>query len=311
MELIRTRYADKFVVRPFTAENLAKAPLLFIGTFTAINSAGQQSGPRDAYRIWFSMADLKTKKLISKGQARATPEGIDPTPTAAFADSAVWLNDASIGSYVQTCQGTKVGDPINPVYVDRIKVAPLISDAISAYDARDYAKALELYKQALATPGGDQLRVHNGIYLANVKLNRRADATEALGKLVDFGLNSNRLALMLLFQKNTTDFPRSEALSGEYPLWLKTVAERATAKKSCLQLVGHTSRTGPEPFNVRLSAQRAQSIRTRLAAQSPQISKMLQTKGVGWRENIVGTGRDDPSDALDRRVEFLVVDCAA
>jgi hypothetical protein len=30
---------------------------------------------------------------------------------------------------------------------------------------------------------------------------------------------------------------------------------------------------------------------------------------MGWRENIVGTGTDDVSDALDRRVEFKIVDC--
>jgi outer membrane protein OmpA-like peptidoglycan-associated protein len=32
--------------------------------------------------------------------------------------------------------------------------------------------------------------------------------------------------------------------------------------------------------------------------------------GVGSRENLVGTGKDDESDALDRRVEFKVVSTA-
>jgi hypothetical protein len=32
---------------------------------------------------------------------------------------------------------------------------------------------------------------------------------------------------------------------------------------------------------------------------------------MGFRENIVGTGADDASDALDRRVEFKVVACEA
>ena len=30
----------------------------------------------------------------------------------------------------------------------------------------------------------------------------------------------------------------------------------------------------------------------------------------GFRDNIVGTGRDDASDAIDRRVEFSVVPCS-
>jgi outer membrane protein OmpA-like peptidoglycan-associated protein len=32
-------------------------------------------------------------------------------------------------------------------------------------------------------------------------------------------------------------------------------------------------------------------------------------RGAGSSEPIVGTGRDDASDALDRRVELLVVKC--
>jgi hypothetical protein len=32
---------------------------------------------------------------------------------------------------------------------------------------------------------------------------------------------------------------------------------------------------------------------------------------VGWRENIIGTGTDDVTDALDRRVEFKIVACPA
>jgi hypothetical protein len=30
---------------------------------------------------------------------------------------------------------------------------------------------------------------------------------------------------------------------------------------------------------------------------------------MGWRENLVGIGSDDVRDAIDRRVEFKVVDC--
>ena len=31
--------------------------------------------------------------------------------------------------------------------------------------------------------------------------------------------------------------------------------------------------------------------------------------GRGFKENLVGTGKDDASDALDRRVEFKVIGC--
>ena len=43
----------------------------------------------------------------------------------------------------------------------------------------------------------------------------------------------------------------------------------------------------------------------RLAAKAA----LLQSVGIGFRENIVGSGTDDLRDALDRRVEFKVRSC--
>jgi hypothetical protein len=36
----------------------------------------------------------------------------------------------------------------------------------------------------------------------------------------------------------------------------------------------------------------------------------MASKGHGSKMTLVGTGRDDLSDALDRRVELLVKDCS-
>src|SRR5882757_4644464 len=85
MELVKSAY-PRFEVARFSAETVAKAPIVLIGTFTAVNNAGVAGGLRDAYRICLALADLKSKTIISKGVARALPEGIDPTPAAFFAD---------------------------------------------------------------------------------------------------------------------------------------------------------------------------------------------------------------------------------
>ena len=131
-----------------------------------------RAAARDAYRICLALADLKTKTIISKGVARALPEGIDPTPVAFFADSPVFAKDASTDAYIKSCQGTKVGDTVDQAYADRIVVASLVNDGIEAYDDGRYRDALDVYQSALKTPGGEQLRVLNGIYLANYKLHR-------------------------------------------------------------------------------------------------------------------------------------------
>jgi outer membrane protein OmpA-like peptidoglycan-associated protein len=76
-----------------------------------------------------------------------------------------------------------------------------------------------------------------------------------------------------------------------------------------MSVVGHTSRTGSEQMNDRLSQQRATYIKQRLDTEAPELAPRTQASGKGYRENIVGTGTDDARDALDRRVEFKVTGC--
>jgi outer membrane protein OmpA-like peptidoglycan-associated protein len=153
--------------------------------------------------------------------------------------------------------------------------------------------------------GGDQLRVLNGIYLTNWHLNRYASAEEAFAKVVDYGLKiadpKQPLAIKFLFRKNASRFDRQDT---EYAMWLRQVAQRTAKATACLEIVGHTSPTGPTTLNDRLSEMRAEYVRDRLVQQSKGLDQRLITRGAGSRELIVGTGRDDASDALDRRVEF-------
>jgi outer membrane protein OmpA-like peptidoglycan-associated protein len=309
VELVKSNY-PRFQVARFSSETVAKSPVVLIGTFTAINNAGVAGGARDAYRICLALADLKTKTIISKGVARALPEGIDPTPTAFFADSPIFVKDVSIDAYIKSCQGTKVGDTIDQAYADRILVASLVNDGIEAYDAGRYRDALDVYQSALKTPGGEQLRVFNGIYLANYKLRRTKPAMEAFGKLVDYGLKGDRLAVKFLFKPGSTQFNTDSKVRAPYSAWLEKIAERTAANKGCLEVVGHTSATGLAAINDRLSGLRADYIKDRLEDNERSLRERIIASGKGSREMIVGTGRDDASDALDRRAEFKVVKCS-
>ena len=92
-------------------------------------------------------------------------------------------------------------------------------------------------------------------------------------------------------------------------MWLRQIAREGTAAKACMNIVGHTSRTGSEQVNDALSLQRAAYIRQRLAAEAPAFAARTQASGMGFRENIVGSGTDNGFDVLDRRVEFKIVPC--
>lgn len=310
VELVKNSY-PRFLLARFNSEAVAKSPIVLIGTFTAVNNAGVAGGPRDAYRICLALADLKTRTIISKGVARALPEGIDPTPVAFFAESPVFAKDASTDGYIKSCQGTKVGDAIDQTYADRILVASLINDGIEAYDAGRYRDALDVYQSALKTPGGEQLRVLNGIYLANYKLHRGRRAQEAFGKVVDYGLKGDRLAVKFLFKPGSTQFVVNRSLRDPYDSWLEKIAQRTAANQGCLEVIGHTSATGLAALNDRLSSLRADYIKDRLEAEEHALRGRLVSAGKGSRELVVGTGKDDASDALDRRVEFKVAKCSA
>lgn len=308
VELVRAKY-QKFQVDKFTTATISKSPIVLIGTFTLVNNAGQAGGPRDAYRICLALADLKSKKIISKGVARAKPDGVDSTPTAYFNDSPVSAKDGATDSYIKSCQGTKPGDSIEQVYTDRILAAALISDAIVSYDNKHYRNALDLYQSAMKTPGGDQLRALNGVYLSNWKLRRHRAAAEAFGHVLDFGLATNRLAVKFLFRPGSTQL--SDGGPAPYAMWIKEIGLRGEKSKACLEIVGHTSPTGPEPLNKRLSILRAESVKSRIQTEVPALAKRMIATGVGSAETMIGSGKDDASDALDRRVEFKVIPSCA
>ncbi|WP_245287806.1 OmpA family protein [Bradyrhizobium sp. URHA0013] len=307
-DLVAKSY-PRFAVLPFSSEALSRAPVVLIGTFTAINNAGAPDGARDTYRICLALADLRSRSIVSKGVARARPDGVKAEPTPAFAEAPIWTNDPAIAVYIKTCQGTKLGDPIDPLYVERIATSAYVSDAILEYDDKRYREALAFYRTARQMSGGDQLRVHSGIYLSSWKLNRRTDATEAFGSLVKYGLTANKLSVRLLFKPGTTQFLDDQNITGPYPMWLSQIASQAMQNDSCIDVVGHTSNTGPAQINERLSVLRAQFIKDLLQSASPSLADRLKAVGAGSRESIVGTGRDDASDAIDRRVDFNVHRC--
>jgi outer membrane protein OmpA-like peptidoglycan-associated protein len=273
-ELVQRSY-PRFGIQRFSGDVLARAPVVLVGTFTAVNNAGVANGPRDAYRICLALADLRSKSILSKGVARSKPDGIDVTPTPAFADSPVWAADAATEAYIKTCQGTKPGDPINPLYAERIHTSALVSDGIIEYDAKRYREALAFYRVALRMPGGDQLRVRNGIYLTNWKLNRRDDATDSFGGVVDYSLNTQKLSVRLLFKPGSTQFLDDQQITAPYSMWLSQIATRAVEHNVCLEIVGHTSPTGPAQVNERLSVLRAQFIKDLLQGSEPRLAKRL------------------------------------
>ncbi|MCX9156592.1 OmpA family protein [Niveibacterium sp. 24ML] len=309
-QIARERFPE-FDVQAFSVENLRRKPLVLVGTFTGIDGKGATKGAREAYRICLALADLDSRQLVGKGTARSKMEGVDATPLAYFRDSPAWALDGVTEGYIKTCQGSRIGDPMDPFYVARIVSAASVQRAIDSYNAGRYREALDHYSVAMQAAAGDELRILNGVFLTNMRLGRK-DASELVFKrIVDFGLERKRMAVRFLFKPGSTAFANDPLFGKSYPAWLNEVASQTAKRNACLEIVGHTSRSGPEAINERISVLRAESIKQKLEGSQPSLRTRTIANGVGSRENLVGTGRDDASDALDRRVVFKVIDCTA
>jgi len=302
------RAGDKFAqfeVVAVTAANLAKAQFLLAGTLTPLDTSGANRG---TFRISLSLTDIKTGFIVAQSVARSRAEGVDSTPTAFYRDSPSLTKDRVVEGQIRTAQ-TPAGGTADEVYLARLPVTALISEGSKLYEAGNYAEALRYYESAAGRSEGQQLRVFNGLYLVNSQLGRNDEAEKAFAKIVALGLATNSLSVKFLFRPGSLDFLNDPKISGPYAMWLRIVAREVASSKTCLTIVGHTSKTGSEQFNDRLSLQRAVAIQHRIEALAPETSGRMQATGMGFRENLVGSGTDDLRDALDRRVEFKVRGC--
>lgn len=287
---------------PFDAANTEQARLVGSGTLTALEQAGR-------YRLSVALSDRSSGIVVAQAAAMFSQSDLGTMPTRFYGDSPSLVRDRSVEGYLKTAQ-TQKGSAADALYIEQVPTAALLSAALEAYNAERWQDALKLYGAAVQRKDGQQLRTFNGIYLANIQLNQLKEAEEAFGKIAALGLATNNLSVKLLFTPGTTDFWADPKVNGVYPMWLRQIARAAKKSGSCLNIVGHTSRSGSDEVNERLSLERATLIRTRLNQEVPGLSAKLQVHGLGSRENLVGTGADDATDALDRRVEFKVVACA-
>ena len=306
--LAKTTY-PQFEVKPFNAANLSDSPLLIVGTFTPINQEGKTEGERSAYRFCLVMVDLKSGKLVSKAVTRSKMENVDASPPPFFADAPAWSRDPVTEGYVKTCQASKPGDAIQPSYVEGLVAASITDEAVRAYNAQQYKIAQTLFNKAATMGSGPQLRAITGQYLSNWKVGQREASTQSFAKLVDFGLAQGQLAMQFTFASGSSTLG-PDGRNTPNSLWLKVIAQRLNASKGCAEIGGHASRGGPEAVNERLSALRAEFVMRRLVDEAPALAKRLVSAGYGSRANVIGTGRNDASDQLDRRVEVKPLACS-
>ncbi|MEO8524480.1 MAG: OmpA family protein [Caldimonas sp.] len=310
LESLARKDFRSYAVTELTRNTLSTKPLLLIGTLTPVTVERSIDKQPDAFRVWLTLIDLRTGKVVAKALDRATVDSVNPEPLPFYRDSPTWHKDATIMGYINSCQvNTKIGDLADPTYLSRLPAAAVINEAILAYDDGKVPAANKLYREAqpIADPG--DLRVLNGLYITNWQLGKKDEARDAFGKLVTSGLELKRLPMKLLFQPGKTSFVTIGDLPAQYQIWIASLAQQAGKADSCVRVVGHTSRTGSARANETLSRQRAEVVQRMLERDNRALASRLSSSGAGSKEALIGLGTDDSRDALDRRVEFRVVDC--
>jgi len=294
----------QFEFVPFQNSNLTRANYLMTGTISRVPTAPDKT----TVRLSLALIDMRTSLIVAQASVLARDENLDSTPSRYYRDSPVLIRDKVVEGYAKTTT-MAVGQRADPYYMERIGAASVISEATTLYNAEKYQDALGQYQTALSTPQGEQLRVQSGIYLSSMKLGQVAEAEQAFGRIVALGMAYNELGVKFLFNPGSVEFWSDAKISGAYGMWLRQIAREAVNTKSCVAIIGHTSRSGPGPVNNALSLKRAQYVRQRLALEAPELGPRTRAEGMGFRENIVGSGTDNGFDVLDRRVEFKIVPC--
>ena len=293
----------QFEFLPFQAANLTRAQYLLTGTMTRVPTAAKPT-----VRLSLALTDIRSGLVVAQASALAKEENLDSTPSRYYKDSPVLIKDKVVEGYAKTTT-TAPGQRADPYYMERIGVATVITEATTLYNAERYQDALGQYKTALATPQGQQLRAESGVYLTNIKLGNTAEAEQAFGRIVALGIAYNELGVKFLFAPGSVEFWADPKISGAYAMWLRQIARGTIAAGSCMTIVGHTSKSGPAAVNDALSLKRAGTIKQKLAAEQPVLAAKTTAQGMGFRQNIVGSGTDNGFDVLDRRVEFKIVPC--
>ena len=303
MERVQARF-PQFSVLAFNAAGIAGAQYVLSGTLTPLDAASNNG----QYRLNLALTEIRSGLVVAQAVSRVTDASLNTSPTAFYRDSPVIAKDRVVEGYIRTSQ-TKAGMPADPLYIDRLPTSALLAEAIVSYDAGRLPEALQRYEIAARRPDGQQLRIYSGLYLTQWKLGQTEPAEKTFGTIARLGLATNNLSVKFLFKPGTTEFVGDTKISGPYPMWLRQIARQAAQIDSCVVVTGHTSRTGSEQSNNRLSLQRAVVVKRRMETEVPELARKLREEGLGYRENIIGTGTDDVRDALDRRVEFKLTRC--
>ncbi|MBI5018597.1 MAG: hypothetical protein HZB55_24340 [Deltaproteobacteria bacterium] len=300
-EIISKELSGKFVVLgELEPETLQAAQYIMNGMVTVYDKQ------KNIYKVQATVFDKTSGKILASAFVRIS--GFDTTPKEIYKDSPVFLKGESYKHYTASVKKAP-GETVDKEYFDGLAAKAMKTKGDSLYEQKDYDNSLAYYNKAAAIQQGQQLEILNGQFTNYRAQGRLAEAEEAYKNLLRISVvETGEIESKIIFGPGLKEPVESNA--SLYNIYVRQIANFVAAVPRCqLKIVGHCSKTGSEAYNDKLSQERALWIQKQMSAYAPQITSKSTAIGRGFHENIVGTGRDDVTDQVDRRVEFVFMDC--
>ena len=300
-------YSDRFKVTRLTQESLQNADYIINGIIQY--EARSETQAKKYHHISTVVIDLKENVIAARNEVWIDATNLDYTPTPSYQDNPLYLTKNRMLQLLIDTVKSPVDTPIGKDYTASVKTRSLLVEAQTAYDKGDYDQAHHLF--STVTQQINTMEAFGGLYATNFKLGRFAEAEEIFAKIVALGAEAGNLPIKLMFESDLTEFLRVPQLRQQYDLWIRQLAfYLRDHSQQCINIIGHTSRTGLYDYNMVLSEQRAEVIQQKMSQIVPDIFQRTQVVGRGSDETIVGSVPDNAQNAIDRRVEFKIFDCS-
>ncbi len=274
-----------------------------------IEYEADKSNQKKYYKISASIVDLVTHSIVTNHTAYIQSSGLNYQPTPSYQDNPMYFKGKPLQDIILDVK-RPVGSKVGTNYHDFVVIKALLINAQTTYDNGDYKQAYNLFKKILKKPGGKIIETYGGLYAVAFKLGRLKTAEANFSKMVNIGMQQGNLPVKFLFETDLTNFLNIPELKQQYNIWLRQISKYLqTNSDKCIHIIGHTSISGSYKYNKTLSKSRANNIQQRMSKTFNGIIQRSKTIGKGSDEVVVGTRPDSNENAIDRRVEFKIVDC--
>jgi len=295
-----TKFGKKFAISRMTQKNVADADYSMYGIIRYDTRSSSER--KKYYRVVSLVLDRKTAKVVARSTVWISDKKLDYTP---IVESPMIIEDQRTERFVKMMKAP-VGQQVKQ-QDDYFNA--LMTEAETAYSKQNYEQALSVFtKISQHKEGKKMMKTYARLYMTYINLGRWDEAEKAFGQLVSLGVEKRNLSAKFLFLVDTTNLDKK--MRNQYDIWLRQIGKNFKNSGHCLQIIGHSSHSGGAEYNNKLSLRRAKRIRQLLQKNFVEIMQKSKAIGKGFRENIVGSGTDNAQDAIDRRVEFKVVECS-